>query len=117
MIIKDKKIVELLKKKKAVAEKGIVLAKEMDEIAKKFEELKKDEQRCVGQINELTLKINNIIWKNYLSTLADEENFGEIKLIDDEIVDIAVFNQIDIQRKKFVEDKKQVVNKAKGVVK
>jgi hypothetical protein len=141
MKIKDKQLVELLnKKKKVVEELGIDASKRLDEATKEYIKLKeqekeiqaklkeeqdklnkdpkylqavKDENKATQQVNEITAKIHNIIWKNYLERLADNENFGQIKVVSDEEVDIEVINESERHLETFKKQKKDIIEKAK----
>lgn len=141
MKIKNKQLVDLLKKKKDVVENGgIDASKRLDEETKAYIKLKEqekeiqdklkaeqdrlnkepkylkaveDEKKATQQVNEITAKVHNIIWKNYLERLADNENFGQIKVVSDEEVDIEVIDEAEKQLKVFVKQKQDIIEKAK----
>lgn len=145
MQIKDKKLVELLKKKKEVVKTmGIKASEQLDKITAKYQALKKREakiqeqlkteedeidknpayqeavkleEKATGLVNELEAKMSNLIMTKYFDKLGDTEMFGTIKMIDDETVEIEVVDEVEKFKKRLAESKKSAVAKAKGEVK
>lgn len=144
MQIKDKKLVELLKKKKEIVQTiGIKASEQLDRITAKYQGLKKREakiqeqlkteqeeidknpayqeavkmeDKATGLVNELEAKMSNHIIAKYFDKLGDTEMFGSIKMIDDEIVDIEVIDEVEKFKNRLLDRKKQAVAKAKGEV-
>lgn len=145
MQIKDKKLVELLKKKKEVVQTmGIKASETLDKVTSKYQDLKKREakiqeqlkteqevidknpayqeavkleDKATGLVNELEAKMSNIILTKYFNKLGDTEMFGTIKMIDDENIEIEVVDEVEKFKKKLADSKKQAVARAKGEVK
>lgn len=144
MQIKDKKLVELLKKKKEIIQTiGIKASEQLDKITAKYQGLKKREakiqeqlkteqaeidknpayqeavkmeDKATGLVNELEAKMSNHIIAKYFDKLGDTEMFGSLKMIDDETVDIEVIDEVEKFKKRLADSKKQAVAKAKGEV-
>jgi hypothetical protein len=145
MQIKDKKLVELLKKKKEIAKTmGMKASETLDRITSKYSDLKKREakiqeqlkteqeaiekkpayqeavkleDKATGMVAELEAKMSNTILVKYFDKLKENEMFGMIKMIDDETVDIEIVDEVEKFKKRLIESKKQSIAKAKGEVK